>query len=98
MNLREKVIEGLRFCNDSETSICEGCPYLCDEKWSDECLPLCVGNMETDALKILKAYDFALSKYKETLEELIENNDGDVKEICTFLFNLMRIKEIDIEK
>ena len=53
---------------------------------------------EDDNLRTIKAYDFALSQYKETLEELIENNDGDVKEICVFLLNLLRIKEIDIEK
>lgn len=98
MNLKEKVMEGLSFCNDSETCSCEGCRYLCDEKWSDEGMPLCVGRMEMDALKIIKAYDFAWSQYKETLEELIENNDGDVKEICVFLLNLLRIKEVDIEK
>ena len=96
MNLKEKTLEGIEFCNSSKSDSCEGCPYLRDDKWSDDGLPLCVGNMETDALKIIKAYDFALSQYNETLEELIENNDGDVKEICVFLLNLLRIKEKDI--
>lgn len=50
------------------------------------------------AVDSLKAYDFAWNQIKETLEELIENNDDDVKMICVFLLNLMKIKELDIKE
>ena len=50
------------------------------------------------AVDCLKAYDFAWNQFKSTLEELIENNDGDVKRISVFLLNLMRIRELDIRE
>ena len=50
------------------------------------------------AVDCLKAYGFAWEQLKSTLEELIENNDGDVKIICVFLLNLMRIREPDIRE
>lgn len=96
MNLKEKATEALRYCNDiNEPPTCDGCPYV-DNKWNGEDQGDCLWLMADDALKVIKAYDFALSQYEETLEELIESNDGDVKEICVFLINLLRIKEVDI--
>lgn len=98
MSLKEKVIKGLKYHNDPKSlPTCDGCPYA-DDKWNGDDQGDCLWLMSSDALKIIKAHDFALSQYKETLEELIENNDGDVKEICVFLLNLLRIKEVDIEK
>lgn len=97
MNLKEKVVDGLMACKEEKSIYgagCYHCPYTGEE---------CDGSADRsplvqDTINIIKSYDFALKQYKETLEELIENNDGDVKEICVFLLNLLRIKEIDIEK
>jgi hypothetical protein len=95
MNLKEKTIEGLKFCNDPETP-CKGCPYE-DCKWNDD-RGDCLWRMADDALKIIKAYDFAWEQLKETVEELIENNGGDIRRVCILLLNLMKIKEADIRE
>ena len=92
MNLKEKVFNGIDCCSEVLEEECHKCPYY-NKEWencneSDFC---------NDMTELIRAYDFAWSQFKETLEELIENNEGDVKEICTFLFNFMRIKEVDIE-
>ena len=98
MNLKEKTIEGLKFCNDPETPVnCKGCPYE-DHKWNDEDRGDCLWRMADDALKIIKAYDFAWEQIKETIEELIENNGGDIRRVCILLLNLMKIKEADIRE
>lgn len=108
MNLKEKFLMGLEVCMDEESNglDCPDCPYENrqyakrdgDDFIVDFTSGNCLYQIKTDAIKLIKAYDFALSQYKKTLEELIENNDGDVKEICVFLLNLLRIKEVDIEK
>lgn len=108
MNLKDKIINGLKVCVDEESNglDCPDCPYNERQfvKNDGEDLVVdfsgenCLNRIKTDVLDLIKAYDFALSQYKETLEELIENNNGDVKEICVFLLNLLRIKEVDIEK
>ena len=108
MNLKEKLIKGLEVCMDEEFNglDCPDCPYEerqyakrdGDDFIVDFTSGNCLYQIKTDVLKLIKAYDFALTQYKETLEELIENNDGDVKEICVFLLNLLRIKEVDIGK
>jgi len=108
MNLKEKLVRGLEVCIDEEYNglDCPNCPYNerqfakrdGDNFIVDLSSGYCLNQIKIDILKLIKAYDFALSQYKETLEELIENNDGDVKETCVFLLNLLRIKEVDIEK
>lgn len=111
MNLKEKLIKGLGVCMDEESNglDCPDCPYndrqfVKRDGHDGEDLVVdfsgenCLNQIKTDVLDLIKAYDFALTQYKETLEELIENNDGDVKEICVFLLNLLRIKEVDIER
>ena len=93
MNLKEKVVKCLGFCSDPNGDKCYECSYY-NEEWN-----ICNGpELANDVMSLIKAYDFAWSQFKSTLEELIENNDGDVKEICVFLLNLLRIKEVDIEK
>ena len=93
VNLKEKIVKCLGYCSDPTGDSCYECSYYTKE-WDG-----CNGpDLANDIMTLIKAYDFALSQYKETLEELIENNDGDVKEICVFLLNLLRIREVDIEK
>ena len=108
MNLKEKIITGIKVCIDEESNglDCPDCPYNerqyvkhnCDDLIVDFSEGNCLNKFKIDVLNLIKAYDFAWSQIKETLSELIEYNDGDVKEISTFLLNLMRIKEVDIEK
>lgn len=93
MNLKEKILKTIDLCSDPEGNDCQECPYY-NKEW-ENCNET---DLADEIMTLIKAYDFALSQYKETLEELIENNDGDVKEICVFLLNLLRIKEVDIEK
>lgn len=104
MNLKDSVFYTFH-CNPTmDSDDCDNCPYRWENlnkrfkgvyrKSSYNCLE---GRI-IDFTDLILAYEFALIQYKETLEELIENNDGDVKEICVFLLNLLRIKEVDIEK
>lgn len=93
VNLKEKVLKTIDLCSGPEGNDCQECPYY--NKYWENCNEAILAN---EMMTLIKAYDFALSQYKETLEELIENNDGDVKDICVFLLNLLRIKEVDIEK
>ena len=93
MNLKEKVIKCLGYCSDPHGDDCYRCLYY-DKEWDS-----CNGpDLANDIMTLIKAYDFAWGQFKSTLEELIENNDGDVKEICVFLLNLLKVKEADIEK
>lgn len=108
MNLKEKLIKGLGVCIDEESNglDCPDCPYNerqyvkrdGDDLVVDFSGENCLNKIKTDVFELIKAYDFALSQYKEALEELIENNDGDIRGVCVFLLNLLRIKEVDIEK
>ena len=98
MNLKEKAIEGIRFCyNLNAPGTCEGCPYE-DYEWNEDVHGDCLNRVADDALKIIKAYDFAWEQLKETIEELIENNGGDIRRVCILLLSLMRIKEADIRE
>jgi hypothetical protein len=110
MDLTKKVIGGLTICNQSagmSDSDCGHCPYneshftketddgTLEVDFSDDA---CFNRLNIDALNVIKAYGFAWEQFKSTLEELIENNDGDVKRISVFLFNLIRIRELDIRE
>lgn len=91
MNLKEKVTKCLGYCSNPYGDDCYRCSYY-DKEWDS-----CNGaDLSNDVMTLIKAYDFAWSQFKSTLEELIDNNDGDVKMVCTFLYNLMRIREVDI--
>ena len=109
-DLIKKVIDGLMACNQSSgmsDSDCGHCPYnesyftketddgTLEVDFSDDA---CFNRLNIDALNVIKAYGFAWEQFNSTLEELIENNDDDVKMICVFLLNLMRIKELDIKE
>lgn len=110
MDLIKKVIDGLTACNQSvgmSDSDCDHCPYneshfiketddgTLEADFGDDA---CFNLLNIDALNVIKAYEFAWKQFKSTLEELIENNDDDVKRIFVFLFNLMRIREPDIRE
>ena len=94
MTIYERVMAGMKACLEEKN--CDNCPYNC----CDDC-PYNSANcdlLDSEALSIIKAQKMAWEEVREALEKLIEYNDGDVKRICTFLLNLMRIKEVDIEK
>ena len=109
-DLIKNVIGGLTACNQSvgmSDSDCDPCPYnesYFTKETDDGTLEVdftddaCFNKLNNDALNVIKAYDFAWSQFKNTLEELIENNDGDVKRMSVFLYNLMRIRELEIKE